>query len=175
MNKQHQSHSIQSTSLTTPTGTPIITPTGTPTPTTPYNTPVVTSTALGSEETTTQRCTNNKENNPLPPIDFKELCLPDDVVNCYSNLCCKSKIKSLAIKLACEAFFGPKIMERCTVKGICSNHALPKKELNNMKLYLKNLCVPKIVSTVIEFEVIWKNCLESVGQSCKTLRNKNIN
>ena len=174
LNQQHQSHFIQGSPISTPTGTPIATPTGTPITTIAYNTPMVTPTTLGSDGITTKGCPNDKENDPLPPINYKELSMPDDVVNRYSYLCCKSKIKSLAIKLAREAYFGPSIMEKCTIKGIGSHHALPKKELNNMKLYLKNLCVPKIVSTIIEFEVVWKNCLESVGQSCKALRSKNI-
>ena len=106
-------------------------------------------------------------------IDYTQLCSPEDVVNRNQSLLMKSKLRTLAKKLAREAYFGPDILEKCTVKGIGRHHALPKKQLHDLKMYLKSLSVPRIVSTAIEFEVEWKNCLESVGQACKSLRTKN--
>lgn len=115
---------------------------------------------------------NDKENVPLV-INYAALCSPEDVVNRNQSLLTRSKLRTLAKKLAREAYFGPNILEKCTVKGIGPYRALPKKELNDLKMYLKHLSVPRIVNTVIEFETEWKNCLESVGQACKSLRTKN--
>ena len=106
-------------------------------------------------------------------IDYAELCAPEDVVNANQSLLTKSRLRTLAKKLAREAYFGPTILEKCTVKGIGHHQALPKKQLHDLKVYLKSLSVPRIVSTGIEFEVEWKNCLESIGQACKNLRIKN--
>ena len=39
---------------------------------------------------------------------------PEDVVNRNQSLLMKSKLRMLAKKLACEAYFGPDILEKCT-------------------------------------------------------------
>ena len=82
-----------------------------------------------------------------------------------------AKILHLAVKLAKEAYFGPEAMKKCTIKGIGKLQALPKKELSELQSFLENLCIPKICSTKVIFENLWKTCCESIGQSCKQLRN----
>ena len=61
-------------------------------------------------------------------------------------------------------------MIRCTVRGTGSLHALPPNDLANMKDFLKKVAMPRIVSSTIEFENLWKSCIESVGQACKDYR-----
>ena len=112
-----------------------------------------------------------KENTPLPPINRVELISPQMVVNKYPKLCTKSKIPTLAVKLATEAFFGPKVMSYCTFKGVGSCHALPQTEVKSMKEFLLKLTMPGTISSRVEFENVWAKCVESVGQKCKTLRN----
>ena len=111
-----------------------------------------------------------KENTPLPQIDKGSLITPQAVVDKYPNLLKESKIPKLSIRLAKEAYFGKEVMSFCTFKGVGSNHALPDAEVKDLKEFLKRLTLPGIVSTRQDFEIVWKNCIESIGQSCKTLR-----
>jgi len=92
------------------------------------------------------------------------------VVNKYPKLNTRSKIPTLAVKLAKEAYFGPEVMSYCTFKGVGSYHALPQVEVKNMKDFLLNFTMPGI-SSQVEFENVWAKCMESVGQKCKMLRN----
>ena len=107
---------------------------------------------------------------PLPPIQHNELISPRDVVLKYPTLGSASKIPTLAVRLAKEAFFGKHVMSFCTFRGIGSCHALPEAEVADMKAFLYKLCVPKHVTSKVEFENLYKKCVESVGQSCKSLR-----
>ena len=88
----------------------------------------------------------------------------------YPKLLAPSKIPTLAVRLSKEAYFGKEIMTRCTVRGTGTYHALPDKELNELKMFLLELCHPRLTGTRVEFENLWKACLESVGQACKGLR-----
>ena len=113
-----------------------------------------------------------KENMPpLPPIDYSKLMTPQMVVNKYPKLCTGSKIPTLAVKLAKEAYFGPEVMSFCTFKGVGSCHALPQTQVKKMKDFLRTFSFPGIISSKVEFENVWSKCVESVGQKCKTLRN----
>ena len=116
----------------------------------------------------------SKENTPLPPIDHDQLSNPITVVNKYPKLLTRKKLPTLAVKLACEAFFGPEILSYCTFRGVGPWHALPEKEAKKMKEYLMKLSMPAIVSSRLEFENVWAKCVESVGQKCKNLRNARL-
>lgn len=111
-----------------------------------------------------------KENNPLPEIDYASLISPQEVVEKHPKLLKASKIPTLAVKLAREAYFGPSVMKHCTVRGTSGLHALPEKGLCDLKLFLKKLSLPRFVSNNIDFESIWKSCIESIGQACKNYR-----
>jgi len=111
----------------------------------------------------------NKENNPLPPINTSVLIQPEQVIEKYPKMMKISKIPTLAIKLAKEAYFGKQIMSKCTVRGTRALHALPETELQQMKKFIKELCYPHLVVSIIEFENVWKACVEAVGQACKFL------
>lgn len=112
-----------------------------------------------------------KKANPLPQINPSQLLPPQDVLNKYPKLLCNSRIPRLAVKLCKESYFGEDIMKKCTVKGTGKHHALPEKKLKELRLYLIDLCVPRITPSTVEFEALWKICLESIGQCCKTLRS----
>ena len=58
---------------------------------------------------------DDKENDSLPMIDYTQPCSPEDVVNRNQSLLMKSKLRTLAKKLAHLAYFGPDILEKCTV------------------------------------------------------------
>jgi len=66
------------------------------------------------------------------------------------------------MKLAKEAYFGKDIMMKYTVRGTGSYHALPIKELSNLKEFLMKIVVPCYISSRIEFENLWKTCVESL-------------
>lgn len=92
------------------------------------------------------------------------------MIDKYPKMLKESKIPTLSIRLAQEAFFGKEIMSHCTFRGIGSYHALPETEVKNLKGFLMKLTLPGIVSSRADFEVLWKRCVESIGQSCKSLR-----
>ena len=107
-----------------------------------------------------------------PPIDYEKLISPQEVVDKYPKLVKKSSISTLAVRLAKEAYFGKVHMSYCTFKGIGSCPGLPGKEVKKMKDFLHKLCVPRVVTTSVDFEKIYKSCVESVGQACKSLRKQ---
>lgn len=111
-----------------------------------------------------------KENTPLPPINRKSLISPQAVVEKYPKLLTQSKVPALSIRLAQEAFFGKELMSFCTFKGVGSCHALPETEVKDLREFLLKLTLPGIVSSRSDFEILWKRCIESIGQSCKSLR-----
>ena len=111
-----------------------------------------------------------KENTALPPIDHSTLISPQAVVDKYPKMLKESKIPSLAIRLAKEAFFGKEVMSFCTFRGVGSYHALPDTEVKKLKEFLRNLTCPGIISSRPDFEILWKKCVESIGQCCKNLR-----
>ena len=115
---------------------------------------------------------DNKKANPLPQINKESLLKPEDVVEKYSQFLTFSKIPTLAVRLAKESYFGKSIMARCTVRGAGKFHALPEKELKDMKFFLMKICVPRYTSSHTEFEVLWKNCTEAIGQACKSMRRQ---
>ena len=60
-------------------------------------------------------------------------------------------------------------MIRCTVRGLESHHTLPRTELDNLKKFLSNIALPRLVDRRVEFD-IWKICTNSIGQACKQYR-----
>jgi len=65
-------------------------------------------------------------------------------------------------------------MSFCTFKGIGSYPALPEAEVKKLKSYLNTLCVPNLVTSKVEFEEIFKGCIDAIGQVCKELRKKQL-
>ena len=106
----------------------------------------------------------------LPAIDISKLLLPDEVTAKYPKLLVKGKLSRLAVRLAQESFFGKDVMRCCTVKGNGDYHALPAGELVKLKNFMISLCVPRYFTSNASFEITWKTCIESIGQSCKGLR-----
>ena len=112
----------------------------------------------------------DKEESPLPAINRCALLKPEEVVEKYPKLLTPSKIPTLAVRLSKEAYFGKEIMGLCTVRGTGIYHALPEKDLADLKKFLHGQCYPRFTATRMEFENIWRACVESVGQACKSLR-----
>ena len=110
-----------------------------------------------------------KSNTPLPSIDKSKLISPDEVVAGHPKLLKLSKIPTLSVKLARDSYFGKEVMVCCTVRGLSGFHALPVQPLKDLKRYLLQICVPSLTTT-LEFEAVWKNCIEGIGQACKALR-----
>ena len=84
---------------------------------------------------------DNKKVNSLLQINKASLLKPEDVVEKYSRFLTLSKIPTLAVRLTKESYFGTSIMAHCTVRGVGKFHALPEKELKDMKSFLnENMC-----------------------------------
>ena len=94
---------------------------------------------------------------------------PDQVVEKYPQLKTPSGMSRLAVKLARESFFGEKVMGLCTPQGRSDQDKLPREPLLRLKLYLVRL-FPSLSNA--DFEGYWKTCLTSIGQACKSIRNK---
>ena len=92
----------------------------------------------------------------------------DDVIARYPNLK-GAKLPTLSQKLAKEAVFGEKIMKQCTPLGSRSLPGLPTAELNKLKDVLFRHS-PQFWGNAAEFETVWSDCIESIGQACKRLR-----
>ena len=75
------------------------------------------------------------------------------------------KVSILGVKLARESFFGEDVLAQCTVMGFGK---LPTEELNELKQTLFSL-FPRYWSNPVDFESVWKNCAESLGQVRKRL------
>lgn len=153
--------------------TPSISPTLSNTTSTDDSTRILSkSVSLSSDTSSDASCliVPDKENTPLPEIDYMKLIDPQDVVDKNPNLLTKTKLPTLAVRLAKEAYFGPDIMIHCTVRGVGSFHALPRAELDKLKMFLYKLALPRFIDRRIDFEEVWKLCINSIGQACKNYR-----
>jgi len=106
----------------------------------------------------------------LPPIDKTKLSKPEEVRAKYTHLINDRKITRFAVRLAQEAFFGKPVMAACTMKGTKEYHAIPAAELAQLKDFLYEIAVPAIYQKRSSWEEAWKDCWDSIGQSCKNLR-----
>ena len=65
-------------------------------------------------------------------------------------------------------------MSYCTYRGVGSFPALAGREVKELKAFLRTLCIPQIVTSSVEFEEMYKECVEAVGQACKDLRRQRL-
>ena len=115
-------------------------------------------------------------NKPLPSsaINKQKLVTVNDVIMKHPKLRCSSKVGTLAVKLAKDAFFGEDVMAQCTVAGERDLPGLPSKELQQLKnaLFMQ---FPDYWRAPQEFEPLWKEATAAIGQACKRVRrSKNI-
>ena len=98
-------------------------------------------------------------NEKAPPSGAIEeaLSAADDVIACYTNLK-GSKLPTLAMKLAKEAFFGEKIMKQCTPLGGRELPSIPTAELSKLKEVLYSHA-PQYWTNIAEYESAWTDCI----------------
>lgn len=108
---------------------------------------------------------------PSNVIQKEKLMAPNEIFVKYPNLHCALKAKTLAVKLARDAIFGDDVLIRCTVAGGRDHPGLPVNELSQLKQVLF-MQFPQFWPSPIEFEPLWKDCVDSIGQACKRLRFK---
>ena len=97
-------------------------------------TPICTTASMTTMTPATSSVTSNymssimaaKENNPLPLIDLDKMLRPQHVVDKYPKLLTASKLPTLAVCLAKQAYFGKQVMICYTVRGTGKFHALPQ-------------------------------------------------
>lgn len=108
---------------------------------------------------------------PIPSRSCN-LISPKEVLIKYEKLIVPSKLPTLSVKLAREAFIGQNIMDGSTVRGTRGQRALPTNELQNLKTFLRKMSCPRFFNTEVDFEECWKSCLIAIGQACKNSRLK---
>ena len=62
-------------------------------------------------------------------------------------------------------------MKQCTPLGGRELPGLPTAELSKLKDILYSHA-PQYWTNIAEFESVWADCIASIGQACKRLRNK---
>jgi len=137
----------------------------------PKDDAVIVTSSPSCSSTSSIPATTSSKKMPLPSINYDELSPPEEIIGKHQNLLKISKIPTLAVKLAKGAYFGKDVMAACTVRGLGSYHALPDSQLKKLKIFLQRVCVPRLMTSHVEFEKTWKDCIESIGQSCKSARS----
>ena len=114
--------------------------------------------------------------NSLPSSSIKKdsLATIEDVLDKYPNLRGESKAGTLACKIAKEAIFGTDVLKQCTPNGTRELPALPFTELFELKKAMF-MQFPQYWRCPVEFEPVWKKCVDAVQQACKRLRLENKN
>ena len=166
-----------------PQATPVVPPTPTtpvalsaPPPLATTGTPVGPSTSSNASLTETPEPFPCKppihSTNALPSSEINQAALlpVGDALTKYSTLIYSSKVRTLAAKLAKESIFGDDVLIRCTVAGSRSFPALPVAELNYLKTVIFKQ-FPVYWNAKHEFEGVWKDCIDGLGQACKRLRS----
>ena len=138
-----------------------------------------------TQQTTPSRSAPTASTNKDGPLPLAKMCtnaLPssairkdtllsvEDVLKKYPKLKHESKAGTLACKIAKEAIFGSDVMKRCTPIGNRELPGLPEKELKVLKRTMFTR-FPQYWSNKVEFEPVWKRCLEAVQQCCKRPRH----
>ena len=108
---------------------------------------------------------------PSQQIPKTKLLTPQAILQKYSKLRGEALAGVLAVKLAREAYFGPEVMKKCTVRGSRSLPGLPHTELCQLKQTVFS-SFPQYWANPVEFEPVWTKCSAAVGQACKALRSK---
>ena len=107
---------------------------------------------------------------PSEEIRCKDLKDILSVIAANKKLCVPARASTLAVKLAREAMFGDDVLMQCTVAGERGGYyALPVEEMKRMKIIMMQQ-LQTLASC--EFESVWKECLDAIGQACKRAREK---
>ena len=112
-----------------------------------------------------------KSANTLPSTAIcKEALMPTSQAFAkHHKLLVVSKAPTLATKLARDAYFGEGVLRRCTVMGCREQPGLPIQELNDLKQTMFSK-FPQYWQNPVEFEDLWSQCVDGIGQLCKRLR-----
>ncbi len=80
----------------------------------------------------------------------------------YPKLLNVSRAGRLAVRLACESYFGKEVLKKCTVYGQKGNAALPKEKVMDLKKKMMSV-LPQFISSPLEFEPIWTKCVNAIN------------
>ena len=146
--------------------------------------PTAPSTQVTQHSTSGQEPTDEHQIEPLPlsssnnvailpssAINKEKLIPVQDVIAKYYKIKGESKAGALACKIAREAIFGKAVMKRCTPLGNRELPGLPSEELFQLKKHVLHQ-FPQYWRNPVEFEGLWKKCLEAVQQACKRMRQE---
>ena len=104
-------------------------------------------------------------------INHTTLCTVEEVMAKYRNLKGEAKAPTLAVKLAREAVFGDEVLMKCTPVAGRELPGLPIAELQLLKQTIFSK-FPHYWTSPSEFETLWRDCMNSIGQLCKRLRSQ---
>lgn len=104
--------------------------------------------------------------------DDERLLQPDEVLFKYPKLLHISLAGRLAVRLACESYFGKRLLQKCTVYGHGSFPPLPKEKVMELKKKILNL-YPQFISSPLEFEPTWTKCINVINHCASRLRATN--
>ena len=113
----------------------------------------------------------NTNYTPSANIPKSTLVPAEEIISKNRHLVKESKVSTLAVRLARDAFFGSRVLQECTVSGCRGLPALPIDELNDLKQTVFEL-FPHFWKEPIEFESLWAKCAEAIGQAAKGDRQK---
>ncbi len=112
---------------------------------------------------------------PTTPTSHRpsdQLLRPDDVIRKYPKLVgSSSNIGRLAVRLAVQAYFGKKILKKCSVYGFSNRESLPKDKVFALKQKLLSL-FPQYLSCPVDFEPLWTKSVTAINHCAAGLRAK---
>ena len=109
---------------------------------------------------------------PSSVIDKSSLASVSSVIQNNAGLVGKDgKIRTMALVLAREAYFGESVLAQCTPQGYADKSGLPLDELMALKEELRKL-YPNYWNNPLAFEERWSKCLETISQACNRMRAK---
>ena len=103
---------------------------------------------------------------PSSVINQQKLISASDVIAKHPKLRCSSKVGTMAVKLAKDAFFGEEVMARCTVAGERELPGLLTDELQRLKHTIFML-FSEYWNSLQEFKSQWRVCTDVIVQACK--------
>ena len=105
-----------------------------------------------------------------PKLQEEPLLDPDVVVRKYSKYRNVSQAGRVAVRLAVESYFGTEMLRQSTVCGLKSHKPLPVEKVDALKQKMLTLHS----DSKVEFEALWKKCINAMNHHSKGLCKKSL-
>lgn len=104
---------------------------------------------------------------PLPIPSHMPLKSAEDVLKKYEQYLNSKQVGIVAAKLARNTFFGESVLKESSVSGTEDTRPLDPQVLNQLKAAIRQKFVH---TTQSEFDLMWRNCLDSLSRLCTYCR-----